>query len=384
MLKICVITGGRAEYGILHPLIKLIHKSKKTKLFLITTGMHNAKTFGETSKEIEKDKLPIHSKIEMQVDNDTPQSVCKSIGLGSILLSDELVKVNPDYVILLGDRYETFMSATVSMILRIPIVHIQGGEVTKGAIDDQFRHSISKLSNIHFVYTETYRKRVIQLGENPNYVFNFGALNVDSLSRVKKIKKNELEKLLDLKLLKNVAVVTYHSVTLSPNSSKKDFEEILKALQSIENLQIIFTKTNSDTDGRVINKLIDEFVKNNEDRSASFVSLGQLRYINLLRYASLMIGNSSSGIIETPYFKLPVVNIGDRQEGRILAQNIINTPPSYYLVKKAIIKALSPKFQKSLKNMTDPYFKENTANKIFSKITSLKKISHTKKKFFDL
>lgn len=384
MLKICVITGGRAEYGILHPLIKLIHKSKQTKLFLITTGMHNAKTFGETSKEIEKDKLPIYSKIEMQVDNDTPQSVCKSIGLGSILLSDELVKVNPDYVILLGDRYETFMAATVSMILRIPIIHIQGGEVTKGAIDDQFRHSISKLSNIHFVFTETYKKRVIQLGENPNYVFNFGALNVDSLSRVKKLKKNELEKLLDLKLLKNVAVVTYHSVTLSPKSSKKDFEEILKALQSFKNLQIIFTKTNSDTDGRVINTLIDEFVRNNKDRSVSFVSLGQLRYINLLRYASLMIGNSSSGIIETPYFKLPVVNIGDRQEGRIIAQNIINTPPLHNQVKKAIIKALSSNFQKSLKNMTDPYFKKNTANKIFLKITSLKKLRHTKKKFFDL
>ena len=384
MKKICVITGGRAEYGILYPLIKLIHSSIKTKLFLIATGMHNSKTFGETYKEIKKDKFPIFSKIEMLVDNDTPQSICKSMGLGSILLSDQLVRAKPDLVVLLGDRYETFMAASVSMVLRIPIIHIQGGEVTKGAIDDQFRHAITKLSNVHFVFTEKYKKRVIQLGENPNHVFNYGALNVDSLSKVKIISKNNLEKLINFKLSGDVALVTYHSVTLDKMSSKSNFLQILKALESFKNLKIIFTKTNSDTDGRIINTLIDQFVKKNKDRSISYVSLGQLKYINLLRYISLMVGNSSSGIIETPYFKLPVINIGDRQEGRIFGKNIINSAPNYIFIKKAINKGLSIKFKRSLDKMIDPYFKKNTAKKIFNKAVSLKKFQDTKKDFYNL
>ena len=384
MKKICVITGGRAEYGILYPLIKLIHSSKKTKLFLIATGMHNSKTFGETYKEIQKDKFPIFSKIEMLIDNDTPQSICKSMGLGTILLSDQLVRANPDLVVLLGDRYETFVAASVSMVLRIPIVHIQGGEVTKGAIDDQFRHAITKLSNIHFVFTENYKKRVIQLGENPSNVFNYGALNVDSLKKIKTISKNNLEKLINFELSGDIALVTYHSVTLDQNSSKSNFLQILKALESFKNLKIIFTKTNSDTDGRIINSLIDKFVKKNKDRCVSYVSLGQLKYINLLKHVSLMIGNSSSGIIETPYFKLPVINIGDRQEGRIFAKNIISTIPNYLLIRKAINKALSIKFKISLNKMVDPYFKKNTAKNIFNKIISLKKFQNTKKEFHNL
>ena len=382
--NIIIITSNRAEYGILKPLISLFSKSNEFKLNLIVSGAHVSKTFGQTYKEITKDGFKIKSKIECLIDNDSEVSVSKSMSILSLSLCEKISEIKPDCIILLGDRFETHACACVSAVMNVPIAHIQGGEITEGAIDDKLRHSITKLSNFHFVFTEIYKKRVIQMGENPNNVFNVGALNGDSLLKVKKLSKTEIEKLINFKIDNNTILFTFHSVTLEPGTSEKYIKTIIKVFEYKKELRIIFTKTNPDADGRIINSYIDKFVKNNNKRSIAVESLGHFKYINTLRHVSLLVGNSSSGIIETPFLSLPTINIGTRQKGRVRASNIIDCKCSYKEIMNAFKIFKSKKFLANLKNLNNPYKIDKTSLKIYSILKKRLKKIQNKKSFYDI
>ena len=380
--KILVVTGGRAEYGILKPLLDEINKSKKLKLNLVVTGTHLSNEFGNTIDEIKRDGLKISDKIEIIMSSDTPISLSKSMGLLLISFSETLSRIKPDIVILLGDRFETFAAGSACLVSRIPIAHIQGGELTKAAIDDSFRHSLTKMSYFHFVYTEEYRKRVLQLGENKKNVFNYGALNVDSIKKTKLMSLNQTYNLFNIDKQKKIILVTFHSSTLEKNTSSKQFKTILNFLKKLDDFYIVFTKTNADTDGRIINKMIDKFVKKNKE-SSSYTSLGQIKYLSLLKYSFALIGNSSSGVIETPHFKKPTINIGERQKGRLISENIVNCRSNLIDLHKAFKKINSKLFQKKIKLMKDPFDKNNTSKLITKKLEKIVLPKEIKKDFVD-
>lgn len=383
MKKICVVTGTRAEYGLLYPVLKKINDDSDLSLQLVVTGMHLSPEFGYTISEIEKDGFNISSKIEILLSSDTSIGVCKSMGLANISFSETFDRLNPDIVILLGDRFETFCAASVATVCNIPIAHLHGGETTEGAFDEAFRHSITKMSYLHFTSTEAYRKRVIQLGEDPKRVFNVGALGVENIKSLKLLKKEELENFLELSIDKPIFLVTFHPTTLENSTSKIQFIELMRALSTYDAF-IIFTKSNSDKDGRIINQLIDEYVRLN-DNSKSYISMGQINYLSTMKYASLVIGNSSSGIIEAPSFKVPTINIGDRQKGRIQADSVINCEPLYDDIKKAIDKGVSLEFIHSINNMDNPYGDGNVSNKIISILKNeLDKGISLKKRFYNI
>ncbi len=382
--KVCVFTGGRAEYGLLKPLLDEINADKKLDLKLMVSGMHLSSEFGLTYKKIEDDGFVCDEKIEIVLSSDTTVSICKSMGLGLISFSEALDRIKPDILIVLGDRFETMVAATSALVSRVPLAHIQGGELTLGAIDDQFRHAITKMSMLHFVTTHEYKKRVIQLGENPETVFNVGAINVDAMKKIQPLEKNELEDQLNFKIGSRTILITFHPITLEKDTSGKYFSQLLGALDEVENLRVIFTKTNADTDGRVINNLIDSYVEKNQNNTVAFTSLGQIKYISALHYVAAVVGNSSSGIIETPTFKVPTLNIGDREKGRVLAKNVLNCKQSKNSIKEAIEDVLSYKFKHSIKGMKNPYDKGETSKNIIKIIKEYKIPSSTKKEFYDI
>ena len=382
--KICVFTGGRAEYGLLKPLLDEIIISHSLELKLLVSGMHLSSEFGLTYKNIEDDGFVCDEKVEMILSSDPAISICKSMGLGMIGFSEALERIKPDIVVILGDRFESMVAATAALVCRIPVAHIQGGELTFGAIDDQFRHAITKMSLLHFVTTDEYQKRVIQLGEAPDRVFNFGAINVDAMKKIQPLSKSELEKQINFSLGPRTILVTFHPVTLENGTSGNYFSQLLKAIDEIGGLKVIFTKTNADTDGRIINNLIDLYVERNPKNTVAFTSLGQMRYISALHYISAVVGNSSSGIIETPTFKVPTVNIGDREKGRVLANNVITCKQSIKAIRSAIEKVLSGEFKDSIKDMINPYDRGETAKNIAKTLREYEIPSTTKKEFHDL
>lgn len=386
MKKICIVTGTRAEYGLLKPLIKRINEDSDLELQLIATGMHLSPEFGLTYKEIIEDGFKITEKVEMLLSSDTSVGISKSVGLAMISFSEVFYRLKPDMLVILGDRYEIFAVASVAMVCKIPIAHLHGGETTEGAIDEAIRHSITKMSYLHFTSEEQYRRRVIQLGENPSRVFNFGAISEDSIRNLKLMDKYQLEDNLKMKFDKKVALLTFHPTTLEENSSKEQFENILQVLDKFNDLKIIFTKANSDADGRIINEMIDEYVSNNLDRCISFTSLGQLRYFSCMKYCDVVIGNSSSGIIEAPIFCKPTVNIGDRQKGRIQKKSTINCEPSEDEIEMCINKALSEEFKGSI--IENDNFEERSlvSDKIILVIKDYLKNNkiNLKKRFYDL
>lgn len=385
MNKVCVITGTRAEYGLLRPLIKKISEDNELQLQLIATGMHLSPEFGLTYKEIEKDGFVIDEKIEALLSSDTPIGITKSMGLAMIGFADVLERLKPDMVVLLGDRYEIFAAASAATVFRIPIAHIHGGETTEGAFDEAFRHSITKMSYFHFTSAEEYRERVIQLGESPDRVLNVGAIGLESIKTLKLLSKSELEQGINFKLGLKTALVTFHPVTLEKSTTKGQFENLLKALAEIRGLRIIFTKANSDTDGRIVNKMIDEYVQKNKETSIAFTSMGQLKYLSSLQYVGVVVGNSSSGIIEVPSFKIPTVNIGERQKGRIQSKSIINSKTDRDSIKGALKLALSAEFRNEIKDITNPYGDGNVAEKIITEIKKgLSKSVNLKKSFYNL
>ena len=381
--KICVVTGTRAEYGLLFWLMKEIEQDKDLELQLIVTGMHLSPEFGLTYKEIEKD-FRIDKKIEMLLSSDTSVGITKSMGLAQISFADAYDELKPDILVVLGDRYEILSAVSSAMIARIPIVHISGGETTEGAFDESIRHSITKMSHLHFTATEEYRNRVIQLGEHPERVFNVGGLGVDSIKRIKLLQKKELETQIDFKFNKRNIIVTFHPVTLENTTSKQQFQNLLDVIDTLNDTNIIFTKANSDTDGRVINDMIDEYVKLNPNKSVEFTSMGQLRYLSTLQYVDAVVGNSSSGLAEAPTFKIATINIGDRQKGRLMSDSVVSCTPSIASIKESFDQIYSDKYIDLLKSTSNPYGDGGASNIIKNIIKDTNLEGIIKKSFYDI
>ncbi len=381
--KICVVTGTRAEYGLLYWLMKEIETDENLELQIIATGMHLSHEFGLTYKEIEKD-FKIDKKIEMLLSSDTSIGISKSMGLAQISFAEAYDELSPDIVIVLGDRYEIFSAVASAMIARIPIAHLHGGETTEGAFDESIRHSITKMSHLHFVATNEYRRRVIQLGEEPKRVFNVGGMGIENIKRLKLLDKKEFEKSIGFQLNKKNLLVTFHSVTLENATSKEQFQALLDAIDALKETHIIFTKANSDTDGRVINSMIDEYVAKNSHKSVAFTSLGQLRYLSALQFVDVMVGNSSSGLAEAPSFKIGTINIGDRQKGRMKAKSVIDCKPNKKAIKKAFKKLYLKEFQESLKIVQNPYGDGMASKKIKDILKKVDLDNILKKKFYDI
>ncbi|REK66458.1 MAG: UDP-N-acetylglucosamine 2-epimerase (hydrolyzing) [Cohnella sp.] len=361
MRKICVVTGSRAEYGLLYWLLKEIQEDADLVLQLVVTGMHLSPEFGLTYQQIEKDGFPIDAKVEMLLSSDTPAGITKSMGVGLIGFADVFERLRPDIVVVLGDRYEIMVAAQAAMVARIPIAHLHGGESTEGAIDEAIRHSITKMSHLHFTATETYRQRVIQLGEHPDRVFHVGAIGLDHIRKLPLLNREQFEKSISFELGERCFLVTYHPLTLSSVSSVEYMQQLLDALDQFPDAHLIFTKPNSDPDGRNMARMIDEYVAANRERAVAFVSLGQVRYLSALQHVDVVVGNSSSGIIEAPMFKKPTVNIGSRQQGRVKGPSIIDCGESSEEIVNAIKKGLSPAFQDVLANCESLYGQGNTA-----------------------
>ncbi|MGM9967101.1 MAG: UDP-N-acetylglucosamine 2-epimerase [Rummeliibacillus sp.] len=385
MKKVCVVTGTRAEYGLLKPVIDKIYYSNRLELQLVATGMHLSPDFGLTYQEIESDGYPIIKKIGMLLSSDTATDITKSMAVALMGFADFFEEHRPDMIVILGDRYEMLVVASAAMIAKIPIAHIHGGELTEGAYDDAIRHSITKMSQLHFVSTEEYRKRVIQLGENPENVYNVGALGVENIKNVKLLSKEEIEKSLNFIFNDDTIMVTYHPVTLDTLSTKNQFNQLLNVIDKHQELKVIFTKANADTDGRIINSMIDEYVDKNKKRCIAFTSLGQVRYLSTLKLCKAVVGNSSSGIIEVPSFNIPTVDIGNRQKGRIASKSVIHCGYESREIEVAIKQAFSSDFNKNIKFYTNPYEGVNTSQKILEIMEkNLDNKINIKKKFYDI
>lgn len=335
--KVCVITGSRAEYGLLKGVMQKIKDSANMELQIIATGMHLSPEFGLTYKEIESDGFNINYKVEMLLSSDTAVSIVKAMGIGLISLSDVLETLKPQLILVLGDRFEILSAVSAALVMRIPVAHIQGGETSQGAIDESIRHAITKMSHFHFVATPKYKDRVIQLGEEPKNVFLVGGLGVDNIKSLSLLDKAELEKNLNLKFTKENLLITFHPVTLENSTEQAQIEELFFALEQQKNATLIFTLPNADAGGRKIIELIHNFVSCHSNAYV-FTSLGQLRYLSLLQYIDVVIGNSSSGLLEVPSFKKPTVNIGDRQKGREKAKSVIDCDPNRISIDLAITK----------------------------------------------
>lgn len=385
MKKVCVITGTRAEYGLLWPLLKEISGDKRNfKLQIIATGAHLSKEFGLTYREIINDGFRIDEKVDISLVSDTPVGIARSTGLAVSGFARAYKKLKPDILVGLGDRFELFGAAAAALISGIPIAHISGGEVTEGVFDDAFRHSVTKMSHIHLVALEEYRKRVIQMGEDSKKVFTVGSLALDNIKSTEFLSGKELEKKLGIKFGDKNLLVTFHPVTLEKNSSEKHFSVLLRALDELKDTKIIFTKANADTDGRVINKLIEGYTRKHPEKAYAFASMGRINYLSVMKLVDGVVGNSSSGITEAPSFKIATINIGDRQEGRVKAGSVIDSSPDINSLKKAFKKIYSAEFRNMLKNVKNPYGKGSAAKTIAKILRNLKLKDTLKKRFHDI
>jgi GDP/UDP-N,N'-diacetylbacillosamine 2-epimerase (hydrolysing) len=381
--KICVFTGSRADYGIMTSLLKKMKKSKKIKLELIATGMHLEKKFGNTYKEIINDGFKI-KKIRIPLKSDTKQSISNATANSIIKFSKILSKIKPDLVLILGDRFEAFGAAFASLSENIPIAHIHGGESTKALIDDAIRHSITKMASIHFTSHEVYKKRIINMGEDPKYVFNFGALGAENIKDFKFLEKKQLEKETKIKFKKKNIMVTFHPETLSDRKLQKKIPQFLKIMSKINDTCLILTLPNADAGNKFIYSTILNFSKQNNNIKC-FKSLGKKLYFSTLKFCDLAVGNSSSGIIEVPSFNIPTIDIGDRQGGRVKGSSIIECSINTNEFKRKIKIAFSKNFRKKIKKKLNPYYQKNTAKNIL-KILISNKISKEmiKKDFYDV
>jgi len=352
--NVCVVTGTRAEYGLLRFLMKEIQSHPRLNLQIIATGMHLSPEFGMTYREIESDGFAIDRKIEMLTSSDSGAGIAKSMGLGMIGFADALAQLNPDIMVVLGDRFEIFAAVSAALVARIPVAHLHGGEATEGLIDEAFRHSITKMSHLHFVATEEYRDRVIQLGEQPQSVYLVGGLGVDAIQKTKLLTKSKLEKSLGFKFGKKNLLITFHPVTLEKNTAKYQMNQLLEALKDLKDTTLIFTMPNADTDGRILMEQLKNFCASHNDAHL-FSSLGHLRYLSCLQFVDGVVGNSSSGLAEVPSFKKGTINIGDRQRGRLMAQSVINCLPEAKKIADAIEVLYSIRFQNILQNVSNPY-----------------------------
>jgi len=382
--KTCIITGSRAEYGILRPLIKRINDSSYLDLKIIATGMHLSHEFGFTYKDIENDGYSVDYKVDMLLSSDSDIGVGKSTGLGIIGFVDALSNLNPDVVVVLGDRFEIFSAAVAATMLKIPIAHISGGEASEGSIDESIRHCITKMSHLHFTATNEYMYRVVQLGENPDRVFNVGAIGADSINSIQLLSKNDFEDSVGIKLNKYNLLVTFHASNLEHNLSNQHFANLLSVLDKLKDTSIIFTKSNADSGGRCINKMIDEYVLKNYNKSVAHTSLGQVRYLSAMKYVNGVVGNSSSGIIEAPSFKIGTINIGDRQKGRVRADSVIDCNTDKQSIEKGVSTLYTKKFQDKMHNFFNPYDGGDVSKNITSILEKVSLNNILKKSFYNL
>ena len=386
MRKICVVTGTRAEYGLMSRLIRLINDSDKTQLQLIATNMHLSPRFGNTYQEIEVDGIKIDRKVPI-IDDNAPDTAVETLYSMSRALSgfaEAYAELKPDLIVVLGDRYEILAAATAALIERIPVAHLHGGEITEGAYDDAIRHSITKMSHLHFTSTEEYRRRVIQLGEQPERVFNVGALGVENIKKLPLMNKEEVEKEIDFKIDGNTILVTYHPVTLGNRTAKDDIDDFIAALEECKDLRVIFTMPNSDTGGHFIVDVINGFVTRNVDRAKAYKSLGVLRYLSVMKQVAAVVGNSSSGLLEVPSFGIPTLNIGDRQKGRMAAESVYNCAPDKESVLKGLDMVMSPSFRQKAVDIQNPYEKVGTAQAIFDVVSTYPLEQLKQKHFYDI
>ena len=382
MRKICIVTGSRAEYGLMSRLMKLIQEDSDLQLQVVATNMHLSPEFGLTYREIESDGFVIDKKVHMLLSSDSANATVKSVGIGTIGFADAYEELKPDMILVLGDRYEILAAVSAAVLYKIPVAHIHGGEITEGAYDDTIRHAITKMSHLHFTSTEEYRQRVIQMGENPSTVYYVGALGCDNIKSIPLMGKEELEQSLNFSPDRNTILVTFHPVTMENNTAEEQFGELLVALDSFKELRVIFTMPNSDTNGRVIMEMIERYVENNPSRAIWFTSLGVRRYLSILQYVGGVVGNSSSGIIEVPSFHIPTINIGDRQKGRIMASSILNSLPVSSDIEEKLAIITAPDYIEGLRSIQNPYDKADTAIEVLRILKNQK--TEPVKKFYNL
>lgn len=381
--KICVVTGTRAEFGLLRWLMQDIADCSDLELQVIATGMHLSPEFGLTVREVEAAGFEVDARVEMLLSADTATGVTKSMGLGLIGFADALQRLRPDLVLVLGDRFEIWAAATAALIAGVPIAHLHGGETTEGAFDEAIRHSITKMSHLHFVGAEPYRQRVVQLGEQPDRVFLVGGLGVDAIRRVPLLDKASLEAALDFPLSSRNLLVTFHPVTLETNSSARQMAELLAALEGLEDTRLIFTLPNADTGGRELMAMVEAFVTCHPNARA-FASLGQQRYLSCLQFVDGVVGNSSSGLAEAPSFGVGTVNIGDRQRGRLSASSVIDCEPERGSIRQALNRLYDPAFRATLPSTVNPYGDGGASRKIVQVLREHPLEHLLKKPFFDL
>lgn len=384
MKNICIVTGTRAEYGLLRGIMTEIERDESLRLQIIATAAHLSHEFGYTVDEIEQDGFTVDRRVEMLLSGDTAGAITKSTGLALIGFSDALEDLRPDLMVLLGDRYEILAAATAALLHKIPLAHVHGGETTEGAFDEAIRHAVTKMSHLHFTTTEVYRRRVIQLGEQPERVFNVGGLGVDAIKRIELLGRSELEESLGHQFGPKNLLVTYHPVTLGERSSAEEFGELLTAIDRQKETRVIFTKPNADTDGRAISDMIDNYVAAHRERTISFMSMGQQRFFSALQFVDAMLGNSSSGLLEAPVFRIGTVNIGDRQKGRIGADSVIDCEPTAESISSALEMLYSSAFQENLRTVVSPYGEGGAAVKIVQTIAQTDLRGIVKKSFHDL
>lgn len=383
MRKICFVTGTRAEYGLLSRLMRLVKEDNDLRLQVIATNMHLMPEYGETYKEIEKDGFTIDKKVYMHKPSDDAHGIILSMAEEMQGMNDALSELKPDILVLLGDRYEILVAAQVALIHRVPIAHIHGGEVTEGAFDDAIRHSVTKMSSLHFASCEEYRHRVIQMGEQPSRVFDVGSLGVENIKAVPLMTKDELEASLDFKIDTQTILVTYHPVTLGGDPAK-DIREFLDALDQFKDLKVIFTMPNSDTGRDAIALAVENYVEKHSNSAKAYTSLGLRRYLSTLQFVKAAVGNSSSGIIEVPSFGIPTLNIGDRQKGRLASKSVVNCGTSKGEVIVGLKLCLSEEMQKAAKTYENPYAKPDTANLIYQELKNVELAGLNLKTFYDL
>lgn len=382
--KVCVVTGTRAEFGLLRWLMQEIQIEPELDLQVLATGMHLSPEFGLTHQEIERAGFKISSKVEMLLSADTTTAVTKSMGLGLIGYADAYEHLAPDLIVVLGDRFEIFAAAAAALIAGIPVAHLHGGEITEGAFDEAIRHSITKMSHLHFVAAEDYRRRVIQLGEQPDRVFLVGGLGIDAIKRTKLLDREVLEDSLGFKLGPRNLLITFHPVTLEgQRSSIEQMAELLAALDELDDAHLIFTMPNADTGGRELAAMVNDFVATRQNARV-YTSLGQLRYLSCMKYVDVVVGNSSSGLAEAPSMGVATINIGDRQKGRLLASSVVNCDPTLQSMREALRTVFEPSFRLKLKSTSNPYGSGGASNKIVEIIKSQDLKCLLKKSFFNL
>ena len=380
--RICVVTGSRADYGLLYWVMKGIAGDAALQLQVAATGMHLSPEFGLTYRVIESDGFTLAAKVEMLLSADTPVAVAKSLGLGVIGFADAFNTLRPDVVVVLGDRFEILAAAQAALLARIPLAHIHGGERSEHSFDESVRHAITKLAQWHFVAAEAYRKRVVQMGEAPETVFNCGTPGLDHLHKVELLTRPQLEQVLETRVASPLFLITYHPATLGTDLPDVAMMELLGALDRFPEASIVFTYPNADTGGRSLIRRINDFVTANPGRAKAFVSLGQQRYLSLMREADVVIGNSSSGLTEAPALKTPTVNVGDRQKGRLKATSVIDCAEKTEDIVGAIRLALSPEFRRTLAQTVSLYGMGNASEAIVNRLKG--PLPRVQKAFFDI